>query len=400
MTATAPTLWIMARRSLRDLDLSEVTEDVLRELIAEGETDLVERKEKPPDGGLGSTAASFANSGGGWILLGVANDGTPVGFSAPGRAEPQDWLRTALRKDLDPLPLFETKSVPIDGVEIIVIRVQASTLTPHLYLPAGAIYVREHGGRHPIKSQAELLALAVRPDQAKKDAIQRMRSLPLVLQELGQHDPEQSVNGQISVGDWMVTAGPLTVADIFRRRALSESVIKKAQARLAEQVNKVGPPGNGRVQVRPGGQGVLIEGRNGANGDEVHLLLDGGGVAVGRMRLRLTNSVCHPGTTADDIITPLLMLVLDSLSDCGVVGMTHLHLHIRITPTAEGCQPILSLASAHQCGELYAPPGHEPLFGEDIELPAELGDAKAIAEIWMREIARTAGISWWEPESA
>jgi predicted HTH transcriptional regulator len=100
----------MPRSSLRNLELSAVTEAVLRELIAEGETDMVERKAKPPKDGLGPTVASFANSGGGWILLGVANDGSLVGFRAPGRAEPQDWLSTALRKNLDPLPLFEAKA--------------------------------------------------------------------------------------------------------------------------------------------------------------------------------------------------------------------------------------------------------------------------------------------------
>src|SRR5262249_7223579 len=33
-------------------------------------------------------------------------------------------------------------------------------------------------------------------------------------------------------------------------------------------------------------------------------------------------------------------------------------------------------------GDFRAPPGQEPLFGEDIERPVELKDAKAIAEIW------------------
>jgi hypothetical protein len=273
-------------------------------------------------------------------------------------------------------------------------------LTPHLYLPAGAVYIREHGGRHPIKSQAALLALAVSPEQAKKEAIQRMLSLPLVQQALGQHEIGQPVNGQTRVADWMVTGAPLLVPEGFRRRALSESVVKTVRSALAQDVNKLGPPGHSHVVVRPGGKGVLIEGRNLANGDELHLMLDGGGVAVGRMRLRLTRGVCHPGTTADDIITPLLVLTLGSLADCGVVGATHLHLHVRITPTQDGWGPVLTLGTAHESGELLAAPGGEAFFGEDIELPAERQDAKDVAEVWMREIARTAGIAWWEPESA
>jgi hypothetical protein len=92
------------------------------------------------------------------------------------------------------------------------------------------------------------------------------------------------------------------------------------------------------------------------------------------------------------------MLALGSLSECGAIGMTHLHLLVRITATADGWGPTLTLASAHNTGELSAPPGDEAFLGEDIELPAEIADAKAVAEVWMREIARSAGIDWWEPE--
>jgi len=145
----------------------------------------------------------------------------------------------ALRKDLDPLPLFEAKAVSIDGVEVVVIRVQASSLTPHVYLPGGAIYIREPGGRHPIKSQAELLTLAISPEQAKARAVQRMTTLPLVLQALGPHDLGPAANGQTRVADWMVTAGPLTVPDVFRKRALSETVVKAARTRLAEQLGEL-----------------------------------------------------------------------------------------------------------------------------------------------------------------
>lgn len=389
----------MASLNFRNLALADVTEEVLRELIAEGETDLVERKERPPDGGLGPTVASFANSGGGWVLLGVTNDGKAVGYQAPGRSEPQDWLRTALRKDLDPLPPFEAGYVPIDGEEVIVIRVHASALTPHLFTPAGAIYIREHGGRHPITSQAKLLELAVSPEQAKSTAIQRMVTFPLVQQAIGQHDVGREINGQTRVADWIVAAGPLVVPNTFRRKTLSEGVVKRANARLATKLKDLGPPNAAWTQARPSGKGISIEGRNQTNGDELHLLVDGGGVAVARMRLRLTRGACHPGATADGILTPLLLLTLDTLADCGAAGATHLHLLVRITATDAGWKPMLTLQTAHETGELHAPPGDEAFLGEDIELPASTDDAKAVAETWMRELAREAGINWWEPET-
>jgi len=60
---------------------------------------------------------------------------------------------------------------------------------------------------------------------------------------------------------------------------------------------------------------------------------------------------------------------------------------------------MLTLQTAHETGELHAPPGDEAFLGEDIELPASTDDAKAVAETWMRELAREAGINWWEPET-
>jgi hypothetical protein len=126
-------------------------------------------------------------------------------------------------------------------------------------------------------------------------------------------------------------------------------------------------------------------------------LLDAGGVAVGRIRTRLTRGACHVGTLADDIITPLLTLTLAALSECGVDGITHLHLTVRITPTAQGWEPVLSLLTAQTSGDLRAPSGQDLLFGEDIELRAKPQDIADVAEVWMREIARTAGIDWWEP---
>jgi predicted HTH transcriptional regulator len=143
---------------LRRLQLADLGDAELRELIAAGET-VAERKESPPDEGMGPTIATFANSGGGWVLLGVRDDGTIAGFRVPGKAYPQDWLRGNLRVAVDPLPPFMAEARTIDGQDIVAIRVEASTQTPHLVKATGAIVVREHGGRNPIAPQARLMEL-------------------------------------------------------------------------------------------------------------------------------------------------------------------------------------------------------------------------------------------------
>jgi hypothetical protein len=125
-------------------------------------------------------------------------------------------------------------------------------------------------------------------------------------------------------------------------------------------------------------------------------VLDAGGVVVGRMRRRLTRGPWHVGETADQVITPMLDRMLSVLAHCEVVGKIEVHLHVRITPTAPEARPALTLHTAHTSGELEAPPGVEAFFGGHVHLPAEENTAKELAERMMRELARTAGIDWWE----
>jgi len=116
-------LAVVDASQLRRLPLADVGESELRELIEADET-VAERKGSPPKDGMGPTIAAFANSGGGWVLLGVRDDGTLAGFRVPGKAHAQDWLRDKLRTAVDPLPPFAAKTITLDGHEIVVVRVE------------------------------------------------------------------------------------------------------------------------------------------------------------------------------------------------------------------------------------------------------------------------------------
>jgi hypothetical protein len=385
----------MDANQLRRLQLADLGDSELRELISAGET-VAERKASLPDEGLGPTVAAFANSGGGWLLLGVRDDGSIAEFRVPGTAHPQDWLRDKLRTAVDPLPPFMAEARRVDGQELVVVRVEASAQTPHLVKRTGAILVREHGGRQPITSQSSLMELCMKPKEAEQIAVESMTRLPLVTQALAQRDPGEPVNGQTRIADWMIVGAPLTKPEGFRKRGLSGDAVKKMQASVLAEVRRLGPETSGVVAVHPHATGVTLDGQNIANGDGADLLLDAGGVVVGRMRRRLTQGAWHVGATADEIIAPLLNLVLGVLGDCGALGKTLVHLYVRITPTAPGARPTLTVHTAHTSGELSAPPGAEAFFGGDIDLPADEGSAKALAEQMMKEIARSAGIDWWE----
>jgi hypothetical protein len=332
------------------------------------------------------------------VLLGVHDDGTLESFAVPGKTHAQDWLRDKLRAAVDPMPPFAAKTMMLDGHEIVVVRVEDSNQTPHLLKATGAIMVREPGGKKPIASQARLLELCVRPEQAQAEAVRRMTTLPLVVQTLAPRPAGEPANPQtICVSDWMLVASPLTVPEGLLARGLSEATVRRMRDAVLAQVRCLGPEIQGCISSeRPFATGVAIEGVNIGSGDGAELMLDAGGVVVGRMRRCLARGAWHVGATADEVITPLLDLVFAVLGDCDVVGRAAVHLRLRITPAIPDARPILTVYTAHTGGELEAPAGQEAFFGGHIDLPPQEQATKNLAERMMRELARTAGIDWWE----
>jgi len=120
--------------SFRSVALADLVAEptALRRLIDEGETLIVEHKEKIPPEGLGPMVASFANTFGGWLLLGVADDKTLKGYDA-GAGDFQDRMRHRLREEVDPMPPFAAQVVPVDGGhELGIIRTYESADRPHI----------------------------------------------------------------------------------------------------------------------------------------------------------------------------------------------------------------------------------------------------------------------------
>jgi len=141
----------------------------------------VERKQdlpKPPR--FGAAAGSFANTLGGWILLGVADDGEVHGWSKPARLDLQSYLGSVLASQVDPLPPFVADMRNVDGKPIGVIRVFASADVPHIVRGTGAVYVRSSKGKEPVYDHRTLLELARRGEEAELRARRRLSELPPV----------------------------------------------------------------------------------------------------------------------------------------------------------------------------------------------------------------------------
>src|SRR5262245_1921307 len=109
--------------SLRSLALADISPEDIGWMIREGET-LVELKAGTPKDGIGPTVTSFANTLGGWLILGVEDKNrVVVGWKPSGRADIVDYLRERLRQEVDPLPPFAARGMEIEGRQVGVVRV-------------------------------------------------------------------------------------------------------------------------------------------------------------------------------------------------------------------------------------------------------------------------------------
>lgn len=167
--------------SIRRLALADLDEDTLRELVEHGEDLLVERKRTLPQSpGFGAAAASFANTLGGWILLGVGDDKKLHGYTKPRNLDLQSHLASVLRNESDPLPPFVADMRELDGTPLAVLRVFESTDPPHIVRGTGAVYVRSSKGKEPVDDHRTLLELARRGAEAEAAARERLVEMPLI----------------------------------------------------------------------------------------------------------------------------------------------------------------------------------------------------------------------------
>jgi predicted HTH transcriptional regulator len=130
--------------------LAELSPDDLDRMLDLDETLFVEHK---TDLGMDTAheviraVAAFANTLGGWLLIGVT-DRRP-NRKASRWSDPEnpptlvDAVRDRLRHEIDPLPAFEAKVIEDPEGPVGVVRVYESSDTPHVVLRSGSVFVRE-----------------------------------------------------------------------------------------------------------------------------------------------------------------------------------------------------------------------------------------------------------------
>ncbi|MEM1128795.1 MAG: ATP-binding protein [Bacteroidota bacterium] len=134
----------------------------LTKLIATGEGLHLEFKRKVPSPArFSKEVVALANTQGGRLLIGVDDDGTPVGVRDA--EETEYTLHEALSTCCVPLPRFATEQVPVTRRRtIIVVKVPPSTRRPH--------FVQDADGSRTAYVRVEDMSV-----EASKEAVRLMR---------------------------------------------------------------------------------------------------------------------------------------------------------------------------------------------------------------------------------
>lgn len=385
--------------NLRTASLADVGPAEVDELRTIGETLFVERKvmAKPVRDILGPAVASFANTLGGWVLLGVEDDrgaepGSVKGWAPKGRASAQDYVRDLLQNNVDPVPPFAAKVVHLeDGQSVGVVRVAESVDVPHVVAPTGSVWTRGQGGKEPVTSYRDLMALAERGRAARAKADERLISLQHVEATMrpspGHPSDAAGDDGQTLI----VRIAPIMVPGTFADAALSEAVADQTVEQLSralrahehDQSVRCGP-------VEPLARGLHLSGARRHPRPNTHsgfdIVLDAGGVAAGRFAWYDEDT----GESAEDVIGYARLACracASLLESCGAIGR---------------CLARCDYASTNAERLNFGAGGYGTrrsrltVMTEDLLLPLDDFELDRVAGRWLRELARECGLSMWE----
>jgi hypothetical protein len=155
-------------RAFAELTLDEVAQ-IVADHREEGETLFFERKADVSGNSLSKACSAFANTYGGLLVVGVADDDDTLVGIKPRATEAQLWVKDTLRGLVLPMPPFRARWIETKGGRgLLVVLVEESSTTPHLLIRSGAIYVRNPGSSDPvpIADQRRLLDLTARGERA------------------------------------------------------------------------------------------------------------------------------------------------------------------------------------------------------------------------------------------
>ena len=396
---------------MRNLALADLTDTDLAAMLAENETLFVEHKR-----GIGGDAfqvakaiCSFANTLGGWVLIGVT-DGVPNatgddGWHAVGASELTDRVREALKDNrVDPIPPFAAtvRTVGDPARPLGIVRVYESDDAPHV-MGNGQVFVRSvaedrrvyrPGG---VEAQTVLVDLVERGRRGDLRASDRLTDwdAPFLLGALG-FVPRQALGRYV----WNLPAGALGLraAPVTGGRLEDWAVSALARDALEEAVRPLGQLGDATVEhilhisglaARARGPMQLLPGTA-----ERHVIasvaVDTAGILGASLIWGASSPPMEPipvtlNGLRDALLVPLLTAVCSLLTDAELFGRSILRLNI---------SSLDQVVEIDDAGQRTAVPGDLPI-GSQISLPlsADAVELHRVADQWRGDIGRAAGFS-------
>ncbi len=192
-----------------DKPLEEIEFEDLQQLQEQGVSEgyYVEYKRtipgSEPGRTIGKVIASFANTYGGWFLLGVPESfnneaGKPIGINVEENRQIKETVRRWVSSRVDPNPEFGSHLIQNPESEdyaVLVIEVPESRHPPHI-MSDGVIYRRSGEESDPIEPETDRWAL----DRLYEDRRERERKQQRVLQHLRALNKELELNQESAYG--------------------------------------------------------------------------------------------------------------------------------------------------------------------------------------------------------
>lgn len=385
---------------------------MLVEMRREHETRFVENKTSlgRDDGAFNfaKAVASFANTLGGWVLIGLDDAGEFVTWDAPEAHGMTDRVRQALEREIDPMPPFAATVCELDGHPLGVVRVYASIDAPHVMQKNGAVFLREvakdrnaaKAGRfeaRPVTAQGVLQELFLRAEVARQRAdalLQEPHLTPVIaracgLQLIGRH--------------WSSSEGGATIraVPLMRQQMADWAVSHRGHAALTNALaGLVGSGGFVPTQPEPAASGLLLQGTGSFRFPGPIPLREVGAVAAADaagivvMKVRWGQVTPAPPTEPltlqyfrDGLIAPLLEQTVSLLEGGEFFGRVLLRLEL---------DRLGDIAQLIEADEIRLPPGALPVAGE-LALPGALetrngsSPVDQLADQWRDDLGRAAG---------
>ncbi|MDQ6749538.1 MAG: ATP-binding protein [Actinomycetota bacterium] len=413
--------------------LAELTVEDLDRMLDLDESLFVEHKSDIGTGsahGLVRSVAAFANTVGGWLLIGV-HEGKPTGDvpdwgGSGGTPTLADAVRDRLRSELDPLPAFEARVLEHPDGPVGVVRVYESTDTPHVALATGAVFIREGAGvgdasdpRRPgggaradrayqaaqVRSHAQLLELAARGRLASERVqglVDPRKALPLVEAGLGLGFRQEGalLVPRLTGGAGIhVRIAPYTVTPRFRDWATTADAAAAVLA-AAEQLSSRRGLANDWVIPEMAGARIEVGLTTGARHTDaagakldssVRVVVDGAGVAGAALKLAAPEDQRYRRKVALDelafnLVHPVVSAAAEVLGSGEFLGRSWCQVDVVGLPSV-----LLPAQHGSREASRWVP------TGTDLSLPAVGEDISAVSRQAAAAYHRSAGLPIWDP---